>query len=54
MYKLPCFRFLVDFLDDYNVLRLQALLALDNGEFYALAFIQISVSIANNGIEMDK
>jgi hypothetical protein len=40
---------------DYNdVLCLQAFLALRNVELYALAFFQIAISIANDGVVMDK
>ena len=54
MVLLPCFRFVVDLLERYNVLRLQAFLAFDDVELYALAFIQVTVAIANNGVEMDE
>ena len=54
MVLLPFFRLLVDFLEGYNVLRLQAFLAFDDVEFYALAFIQVTEAIANNRIEMDE
>jgi hypothetical protein len=47
-------RFVVDFLDNYDVLRLQAFFALDNGKFYALTLIQVTVSISNDGIVMDE
>jgi hypothetical protein len=52
--SLPCSYFVCDILDDYDILGLQAFLALDNGEFYALSFIQVAVSIADNGIVMDE
>lgn len=54
MYSLLCFRFVVDLLDDHFVLRLQSFLALNDYELYTLAFIQVTVSITNNGIVMDE
>jgi hypothetical protein len=54
MYQLPCSRIVFDLLDDYYVLRLQAFLPLDDGKFYALTFIQVTVPIANNGVVMDE
>ncbi len=54
MYQLPCSRIVFDLLDDYYVLGLQAFLALDDGKFYALTFIQVTVPIANNGVVMDE
>jgi hypothetical protein len=41
-------------LDDYYILGLQAFLAFDNGKFYTLAFIQVAVSIADNGVVVDE
>ena len=52
MVLLPCFRFVFDLLVSYNVLRLQTFLDFDDGEFYALIFIQVAAAIANNGIKM--
>ena len=50
----PVYRFVSVILDNYDVLRLQAFLAFDDGEFYTLTFIQITVSISNDGIVMDE
>jgi hypothetical protein len=52
MVLLPCFRFVFDLLEGYYVLRLQTFLDFDDGEFYALIFIQVAAAIANNGIKM--
>jgi hypothetical protein len=48
------FFFRSGFLDGDYVLRLEAFLALDNGKFYTLAFFQVAVSVANDGVEMDE
>jgi len=45
----------VDFgLECYNILRLGAFLALDDSKLNTLTFIEVSVTIANNSIVMDK
>jgi hypothetical protein len=51
--NLPCF-FIGRLLDDHYILRLQAFLALDDGEFYALALIEVAVAITKDGVVMDE
>ena len=54
MYQLPCFSFVVDSLNDYYILGLQAFLAFDDGKFYALSFIQVAVTIGDDGVVVDE